>query len=277
MKQLFNNRQRLVAAACLMIFGLGSNNVYSQLIKHVTKAHPKDEVLPLDPRVRTGKLPNGFTYYIRHNEEPKNRVVFYLANKAGSILEGNEQQGLAHFLEHMNFNGTKHFPKSDLVNYLQKTGVRFGADLNAYTSFDETVYQLPLPSDAPEILSQGIQIMRDWAQDATLDPDEINKERGVILEEKRLGKGAQDRMQRQYWPVVLNQSRYASRLPIGTDSVLKWFKPETIRSFYKDWYRPNLQALIVVGDIDVNEMEKSILKKIQRPEKSENRKNKSPI
>jgi zinc protease len=261
MKQLFNNGQRLVAAACLIIFALGSNKVYSQLITHVTKTHPKDGVLPLDPQVRAGKLANGFTYYIRHNEEPKNRVVFYLANKAGSILERDEQQGLAHFLEHMNFNGTKHFPKSDLVNYLQKTGVRFGADLNAYTSFDETVYQLPLPSDDLEILSQGIQIMRDWAQDATLDPEEINKERGVILEEKRLGKGAQDRMQRQYWPVVLNQSRYASRLPIGADSVLTRFKPETIRSFYQDWYRPDLQALIVVGDVNVNEMEKSILKK----------------
>jgi len=251
----------MVAAACLLIFGLGSSSAHSQSITRVTKMHPKDRALQLDPRVRTGKLANGFTYYIRHNEEPKNRVVFYLANKAGSILESNEQQGLAHFLEHMNFNGTRHFPKSDLVNYLQKTGVRFGADLNAYTSFDETVYQLPLPSDDPEILSQGIQIMRDWAQEATLDPDEINKERGVILEEERLGKGAQDRMQRQYWPVVLNHSRYATRIPIGTDSVLTRFKPETIRSFYRDWYRPNLQALIVVGDIDVNEMEKSILKK----------------
>jgi zinc protease len=260
MKQLFNNRQRLVAAAGVLIFGLCTDKVYSQLVTRVTKTHSKDGVLPLDSGVRTGKLANGFTYYIRHNEEPKNRVVFYLANKVGSILESNEQQGLAHFLEHMNFNGTRHFPKSDLVNYLQKTGVRFGADLNAYTSFDETVYQLPLPSDDPEILSQGIQIMRDWAQEATLDPDEINKERGVILEEKRLGKGAQDRMQRQYWPVMLNHSRYATRMPIGTDSVLTRFKPETIRSFYKDWYRPDLQALIVVGDINVNEMEKNILK-----------------
>ncbi|PTT01944.1 peptidase M16, partial [Pedobacter sp. HMWF019] len=214
--------------------------------------------LPLDPAVRTGKLPNGFTYYIRHNTEPKNRVVMYLANKVGSILETDEQQGLAHFMEHMSFNGTKHFPKSELVSYLQKSGVRFGADLNAYTSFDETVYQLPLPTDNPEILKNGIQIMRDWAQEATLETEEINKERGVIMEEKRLGKGASERMQRQTFPLLLNHSRYASRVPIGTEQVLLNFKPETIKAYYKDWYRPNLQALIVVGDINVAEMEKTI-------------------
>jgi zinc protease len=218
----------------------------------------QEKPLPLDPAVRTGKLPNGFTYYIRHNEEPKNRVVFYLANKVGSILETDEQQGLAHFMEHMSFNGTRHFPKNQLVDYLQKSGVRFGADLNAYTSFDETVYQLPLPTDKPEILQNGIQIMRDWAQDATLDAGEIDKERGVILEEKRLGKGAQERMRRQYFPVLLNQSRYANRLPIGTEEVLQNFKPETIRDFYRTWYRPDLQALIVVGDVDVNAMEQTI-------------------
>ena len=218
----------------------------------------QEKPLPLDTAVRTGKLPNGFTYYIRHNEEPKNRVVFYLANKVGSILETDEQRGLAHFMEHMSFNGTKHFPKNELVNYLQKSGVRFGADLNAYTSFDETVYQLPLPADKPEILQNGIQIMRDWAQEATLDPAEIDKERGVILEEKRLGKGAQERMRSQYFPTLLNQSRYASRLPIGTEDILKSFKTETIREFYHTWYRPDLQALIVVGDIDVNQMEQTI-------------------
>lgn len=217
--------------------------------------------LPLDPAVRTGKLSNGFTYYIRHNEEPKNRVVFYLVNKVGSVLESDDQQGLAHFMEHMSFNGTRHFPKNELVNYLQKSGVRFGADLNAYTGFDETVYQLPLPSDNPEILQNGIQIMRDWAQEATLDPTEIDKERGVVLEEKRLGKGAKERMQRQYWPMLLNRSRYAFRLPIGTDEVLNNFKPAAIRRFYHDWYRPDLQALIVVGDIDVAQMEQTIKNK----------------
>ena len=216
------------------------------------------EVLPLDKAVRTGKLANGFTYYIRHNEQPKNRVVMYLVNKVGSILETDDQQGLAHFMEHMSFNGTKNFPKGELVNYLQKSGVRFGADLNAYTSFDETVYQLPIPSDNPDILKHGIQIMRDWAHEAILSPDEINKERGVILEEKRLGKGAGERMRRKFLPLLLNQSRYANRLPIGTDEVLNDFKPETLKRYYNDWYRPDLQALIVVGDIDVNQMEQTI-------------------
>ncbi len=220
-----------------------------------------NEIIPLDPAIRTGKLPNGFTYYIRKNTEPKNRVQLYLANKVGSIMEDDNQQGLAHFMEHMGFNGTKNFPKNDLVNYLQKNGVRFGADLNAYTSFDETVYQLPIPSDDPEVLKNGLQIMRDWAQDATLDPVEIDKERGVVLEEKRLGKGAQQRMQDKYLPMLFNNSRYSNRLPIGTEDVLKNFSAETIRKFYKDWYRPDLQALIVVGDIDVNAMEQMIRSK----------------
>lgn len=214
--------------------------------------------LGLDPKVRTGKLPNGFTYYIRHNTEPKNRAVFYLANKVGSILETDDQQGLAHFLEHMSFNGTKHFPKNQLVNYLQRAGVRFGADINAYTNFDETVYELPLSTSDPELIKNGLQILRDWAQEATLDADEIDKERGIVLEEKRLRKGAKDRMQQQYWPMLTNGSRYAYRLAIGTEEVLKTFKPQTIREFYKDWYRPNLQAIIIVGDIDVETMERDV-------------------
>ena len=221
------------------------------------KTNAASQVLPLDPNVKTGRLANGFTYYIRRNVEPKNRATLYLANKVGSILENDDQQGLAHFMEHMSFNGTKHYPKNDLVNYLQKAGVRFGADLNAYTSFDETVYQLPIPTDDPEVFKNGMQIMRDWAQEATLDVEEINKERGVVLEEKRLGKGAAQRMQ-QYLPLIFNGSRYANRLPIGTEEVLKNFKPETIKSFYTDWYRPDLQALIVVGDIDVAAVENQI-------------------
>ncbi|WP_121811369.1 M16 family metallopeptidase [Mucilaginibacter kameinonensis] len=211
--------------------------------------------LPLDPSVRTGKLPNGFTYFIRHNEEPKNRATMFLVNKAGAILEDEDQRGLAHFMEHMSFNGTKHFPHNQLVDYLQKAGVRFGADINAYTSFDETVYQLPIPSDQPELLQGGIQILRDWAHEALLDPTEIDKERGVVLEEERLGKGAGERMERAYYPVLLNQSRYAYRLPIGQDTVLKNFTRPVIARFYNDWYRPDLQALIVVGDVDVNQIE----------------------
>jgi zinc protease len=220
-----------------------------------------DQFLPLDTAVKTGKLANGFTYYIRRNTTPKNRVTLYLANKAGSILENENQRGLAHLMEHMNFDGTTHFPKYELINYLQKSGVRFGADLNAYTSFDETVYQLPLPSDDPEILKNGLQIMRDWAQSALLDSAEMMRERSVVLEEKRIGKGAGERMNRKYLPVLLNGSRYAERVPIGLDTVLDNFKPGTLREFYHDWYRPDLQALIVVGDINVDQMEKTIKEK----------------
>lgn len=245
-----------IAIAAFLISGYAEAQTTKNAIK--TKFVLKQETLPLDPGIRTGRLANGFTYYIRKNTEPKNRVQLYLANKIGSILENDDQQGLAHFMEHMGFNGTKNYPKNDLVNYLQKTGVRFGADLNAYTSFDETVYQLPIPSDDPEILKNGIQIMRDWAQNATLTDEEINKERGVVLEEKRLGKGAQQRMQEKYLPLLFNNSRYSKRLPIGTEEILKKFTPHTLRQFYNDWYRPDLQALIVVGDIDINATEQMI-------------------
>ncbi len=218
-------------------------------------------LIPLDPSVKTGKLANGFTYYIRRNVEPKNRAQLYLAVKAGSILEDENQRGLAHFVEHVGFKGTKHYPKNDLIDYLQKAGVRFGADLNAYTSFDETVYQLPIPTDDAQVFKNGIQILRDWAQDANFDPEEVDKERGVVLEEKRLGKGAGERMQNKYLPVLFNNSRYANRLPIGTEEVLKNFELKTIKQFYKDWYRPNLQALIVVGDVDALAVEQMIKEK----------------
>jgi zinc protease len=231
--------------------------IYS-LVAGAVSTSQAQTVLPLDPAVRTGKLPNGFTYYIRHNEEPKNRVMMYLVNKVGSVLEDEDQRGLAHFMEHMSFNGTKHFPHNELVDYLQKAGVRFGADINAYTSFDETVYELPIPSDKPELLKGGLEIMRDWAHEALLDPGEIDKERGVVLEEKRLGKGAGERMRREYWPVILNNSRYAVRIPIGLDTVLDNFKRPAIARFYNDWYRPDLQALIIVGDINVDQIEATI-------------------
>jgi zinc protease len=201
-------------------------------------------------------------------------VELYLVNKVGSILEDEDQRGLAHFMEHMNFNGTKHYPKNELIDYLQKAGVRFGADLNAYTNFDETVYQLPIPTDDPAMFGSSLNIMRDWAQEATLDPSEIEKERGVVLEEERLGKGSKDRITRQTLPVILNHSRYADRLPIGLDEVLTKFKPEVIKRFHHDWYRPDLQALIIVGDVDVNEAEKLVKAKfadLKNPAKEKSR------
>ncbi|HVS91122.1 MAG TPA: insulinase family protein [Mucilaginibacter sp.] len=220
------------------------------------KEQIKGSLLPTDPDVIIGKLPNGLTYYIRKNTEPKNRAELYLVNKAGSVLESDDQQGLAHFTEHMAFNGTRDFPKNELVNYLQKAGVKFGADLNAYTSFDETVYQLPLPTDSAKVFEKGFDILANWAGYQTFDPKEINDERGVVLEEERLrGKNAQERLQQQILPVLLNNSRYAKRIPIGKENILKTFKPETIKRFYHDWYRPDLQAVIAVGDFDPKQVE----------------------
>ncbi len=206
--------------------------------------------LPLAPEIQTGKLDNGLTYYIRKNAKPEKKVELRLVVNAGSILETEKQQGLAHFCEHMAFNGTKNFPKNDLVSFLQSMGVRFGADLNAYTSFDETVYMLPIPLDQPGNLEKGFQVLEDWAHNCTYDPAEIDKERGVVLEEARLGKGADDRMLKKYIGPLFAGSRYAQRIPIGKEEILKNASYKTFKSFYKNWYRPNLMAVIVVGDID---------------------------
>ena len=216
--------------------------------------------LPKDPAVATGKLPNGLTYYIRNNHKPANKVELRLAVKAGSILETDAQQGLAHFMEHMNFNGTSHFQKNDLVSYLQSIGVKFGADLNAYTGFDQTVYILPIPTDKPGNLEKGFQIIEDWAHNALLTDKDIDEERGVVLEESRLGKGADDRMLAKFFPKLASGSLYSQRLPIGKDNILKTFKYDVVRSFYKDWYRPNLQAVVVVGDIDTTTAKNMVIK-----------------
>jgi zinc protease len=216
------------------------------------------DLIPFDANVRKGVLKNGLTYYIRKNAKPENKVDLRLIINAGSILEENDQRGLAHFMEHMCFNGTKRFPKNQLVDYLQSIGVKFGQHLNAYTSFDETVYFLPIPSDNPEKLEKGFQIIEDWAFNANLTPEEIDKERGVVLEEYRLGLGADKRMEDRYIPKMMHNSQYAERLPIGKKEILENFKYDRLVSFYKDWYRPDLMSVIVVGDIDVNAMEQKI-------------------
>jgi len=211
----------------------------------------KVEALPADPNVIVGKLPNGFTYYIRANAEPKNRAFMYLVEKAGSLQETDAQQGIAHFVEHMAFNGTRDFPKNELISYLQRSGVKFGADANASTTFEQTVYQLALPTDSASVFNRGFNIMANIAGLVTFDPKEVDSERGVVLEEARQnGKDAQERLQQQTLPIVLNNSRYAQRLPIGKEDIIKTFNQATIKSFYHDWYRPDLQALIVVGDFD---------------------------
>lgn len=230
--------------------------------------------LPMDPAVKVGKLPNGLTYYIRKNVEPKNRAELRLVIKAGSILETEEQRGLAHFMEHMNFNGTKNFPKNELVNFLEKSGIKFGADLNAYTSFDETVYMLPVPTDTLAKLEKYLSVLADWSGNATLDPSEIDKERGVILEEARLRKGAGQRVNEKLYPVLFRGSRYAERLPIGLESVIQNAPYDEFKKFKEEWYRPDLQAIVAVGDFDpavVEGMIKKLFSGFKNPVKAQER------
>jgi zinc protease len=223
-------------------------------------AQPFDysQKIPMDSSIRYGKLPNGITYYIKRNLKPEKRVELRLAVNAGSILEDSDQLGLAHFTEHMAFNGTKHFAKNELVSYLQSVGVRFGADLNAYTGFDETVYMLQIPTDKEDLIEKGIDVLEDWAHELSFDTSEIDKERGVVIEEWRLGRGAEQRMEDKYFPVIFHNSRYAKRLPIGNKESLEKFQYNVLKRFYSDWYRPDLMAVLAIGDIDVNEYEKKI-------------------
>ncbi|MEO5979016.1 MAG: insulinase family protein [Chryseolinea sp.] len=227
--------------------------------------------LPVDPRLKMGKLSNGLTYYIQKNTRPEKKVELRLVVNAGSILEDDDQQGLAHFTEHMAFNGSKNFKKNELVSFLQSIGVEFGADLNAYTGFDETVYILPIPTEKKENIEKGFQILEDWASTVAFEGAEIDKERGVVLEESRLGKGAEDRMFRVVYPKMFEGSKYAQRLPIGKDDILKNFKYDVIKRFYGDWYRPDLMAVLVIGDIDPVEAEALVKKhfeKLKNPTKA---------
>lgn len=206
--------------------------------------------IPVDPEIKKGKLENGITYYIKQNKKPEQRVELRLAVNAGSICENNSQLGLAHFVEHMCFNGTKNFPSNKMISMLEEMGVKFGAELNAGTSFDQTVYMLKVPTDKMEWINRGFQVMEDWAHQVSMENTEIDKERGVIVEEWRLGLGADDRMMLKYLPVIFKGSRYSERLPIGKVDVIKSFPYDTLRAFYKSWYRPDLMAVVVVGDID---------------------------
>ena len=217
-----------------------------------------DAPIPVGPQVKVGKLANGLTYYIQRNARPERKLELRLVVKAGSILEDEDQRGMAHFVEHMAFNGSTNFRKHELVSYLQSIGVGYGADLNAYTSFDETVYILPIPTDKPEHVAKAFQVLEDWAHGLRFDPEAVEKERGIVLEELRLGKGASDRMSKQIMPAIFNGSKYAERLPIGTEEVLRSFKPEALTRFYRDWYRPDLMAVVAVGDIDPAQAEKLV-------------------
>ena len=218
---------------------------------------PDDEI-PFDNKITTGVLDNGLTYFIRENKKPEDRAELRLVVNVGSILEDDDQQGLAHFVEHMAFNGTKNFKKNDLISYLESIGMKFGADINAYTSFDETIYMLQIPTDQNETLEKGFQILEDWAHNVSFNDDEIDKERGVIIEEWRLGRGASARMRDKQFPILFKGSQYAERLPIGKKDILENFKHETLRRFYKEWYRPDLMAVIAVGDFDKSKIESLI-------------------
>lgn len=214
--------------------------------------------LPQDSAARVGRLANGLTYYVRPNAEPNQRAELRLVVDVGSVLERRNERGVAHFVEHMAFNGTRRFAEQELVDYLESVGMRFGPDVNAFTSFDETVYLLTLPTDSAGVLQTGVQILRDWADGIAFDSIEVEKERGVVIEEWRLGQGSGSRLRARHLPVLFHGSRYAERLPIGDTAVLRRVRPSQLRRFYRSWYRPELMAVVAVGDFDAEAMERWI-------------------
>ncbi|MDR1931238.1 MAG: insulinase family protein [Spirochaetales bacterium] len=220
--------------------------------------------VPRDPKLITGKLDNGIHYYIRRNVRPENRVELRLAVNAGSVLEDNDQQGLAHLVEHMAFQGTRNFERNRMINWLESIGMRFGPDTNAYTSFDETVYQLTVPADDPAVMNTALSILEDWMTGLTMDGAAMKKERGVVLEEWRLGRDVYSRVRDTQIPVLLYGSRYAERLPIGKPEIITDSPDEAVRRFYSDWYRPDLSAIVAVGDFNPDEMERLIRERFSR-------------
>ncbi len=250
----------------LVIFHFGCTPKVSQIIvpkssepsTSTTIAASEVLSIPVNEDVLMGKLHNGMTYYIQKNGKPENRAELRLVVKVGSIVEDDDQQGLAHFVEHMAFNGTTSFEKNELVNYLETTGSRFGPDLNAYTSFDETVYMLQIRTDSMALFDKGVLILKEWASEITFDDKEIDKERGVITAEWRSRLSPDQRMQNVYFPIMYQGSQYAKRLPIGEPAIIDTAYYETLKRYYRDWYRPELMAVVVVGDIDIHLVEDKI-------------------
>jgi len=235
-----------------LLFLLVGSVAFAQLPGSSTKEKKSDLTaqVPLDKKIRYGKLDNGFTYYVRNNKKPENMIQFRLVSNAGSIMERDDQQGLAHFCEHMAFNGIKGYPHNTMIQKLQEHGVEFGRDINAYTSFDQTVYYVNMPADDAEMVKMGIEILDGWAGNILFDQQEIESERGVIHEEWRGGVGHGDRLRKKTWPIMLKGSLYADRLPIGKEEVIMNFERQSIVDFFNDWYRPDLQAIVIVGDMD---------------------------
>jgi len=252
---------RLCAPVCAPLFALVSALA---VLPHVASAQDgqataaQARALPMTDEVRMGQLDNGLRYYVQSNARPEGRAELRLVVNVGSVLETDAQRGIAHLLEHMAFNGTESFEKQQLVDYLESIGMAFGPSINAYTSFDETVYMLRVPTDEEGPLGTGLRILEEWAHKVTLDPEEVDKERGVVVEEWRLGRGAGARISEQQLPVFFAGSRYADRLPIGDPEVLQGFPQEEIESFYDTWYRPDLMAVVAVGDFDAEEIEARI-------------------
>src|SRR5499427_7550740 len=226
-----------------LVLALGPTSLVSQAPLNLQGA------LPFDAAVKTGSLPNGLKYYIRQNGRPAQRVSMRLAVKAGSMMEADDQRGLAHLIEHMAFNGSTHFKPGEVFAYFESVGARLGPHVNAYTSFDETVYMLDLPSDKPEILQKAMFALSDYAGGLTLSPEEIDKERPVVIEEWRLGLGAGARIRDKQFPLLFYKSRYAERLPIGSPDVIRNAPPARLKAFYDTWYRPERMALVIVGDV----------------------------
>src|SRR3954468_18139159 len=224
---------------------------------------PLTAVIAVDPQVRVGRLPNGLQYFVRANGQPQGRAELRLVVNAGSVLEDDDQRGLAHLVEHMSFNGTEHFPGQSVPDFIQSLGMRFGAHVNAHTGFDETVYQLQIPTANRTVVDRAMLIMEDWAHNVTFDPAEIERERGVVLEEWRLGLGADSRMRDAEMPVLLKGARYADRSPIGRPEIIQNVSQARLRQFYTDWYRPDLMAVIAVGDFDPAAIESMIVAHFQ--------------
>lgn len=245
-----NVKMMTLAAVCLVATRFaGAQQPASSAPSPATTA-PLTATIPVDSQITTGQFANGLRYYIRKAKKPEQRAELRLVVNAGSILEERDQSGLAHFVEHVAFDGTKNFPKQDIIKFLESIGMRFGPHLNAYTSFDETVFMLQVPTDKPEVLDKSFLILEDWAHNVSFDDTEIDKERGVIVEEWRLRRGAGARMQDKQFPILFKGSRYAERLPIGDMEVVRGFKYERLKKFYTDWYRPELMAVVAVGDFD---------------------------
>ncbi len=243
---------RIIRRYALALMGL-------TLALNITAQEQMMEPLPIDPDTRYGKLDNGLTYYVRHNELPKGQAFFYIAQKVGSVLEEDDQRGLAHFLEHMCFNGTENFAGNEVIRYLETLGVKYGEQLNAYTSVDETVYNIDnVPTREESTIDSVLLILHDWSHNLTLDSVEIDKERGVIHEEWTMRASASSRIFERQLPRLMSDSRPGNRLPIGKMEVVDNFHPSALRAYYEKWYRPDQQAIIVVGDLDVDRTEQKI-------------------